>query len=269
MTIFLSNILNYYLYELWQDFGDKRMKNFKLFSDGPYIVITILCVYLLSVLKILPNYMKNRKPFKIKALIRCFNVLMILIHVFYFIFEIKKLNYGLELLDFSIPSDEEISPEIEHELKLHYFYHIKILIELFVTVFFVLRKKDRQMNFYHLYHHFIIAFGSWLAIWFRFNSKPIKLFILLNSFEHAILYSYYTFSTFGPKIQDYLIWKKLTLQLQCIQFLILVIYGVITKLLGIQYPKILYNFAITNVVLFLLVYTKLYINSYSKTKKIL
>jgi hypothetical protein len=266
ITEFSSHSLKYYLFQYWRDFGDRRVKRFYLYSDGPYIMFIILAIYLSLVLKILPNFMKSRPPFKLQTIIQCYNIFLVSINAFYFTFSLRSLNYGLELLDFSIPSDEEFSPQIELEMNLFYFYFVSKLIDLMDTIFFSLRKKDNQITFLHIYHHFIMAFGAWLAGWFRFNVKPIKLFMLINSFIHTIMYSYYTLSTLGQKVQKYLWWKRYLTQLQLVQFAIFVIYGIFVKILDIKYPDILYYFTISNVVLFIYLFFSFYLKSYVKSE---
>jgi hypothetical protein len=259
---YLSNIFNYYLYQFWIDFGDKRVKKFKMFSDGPYILLIILFIYLALVTKIIPHLMKSRRALKLQIIIQCYNVLLVAINGFFFITALRSLNYGLELLDLSIPSDEETSPQIDHEMKIYYLYLMTKFIDLLETVFFALRKKDTQISFLHLYHHNLIAILAWIAFWFRFNMKPNKLFILINSFIHTIMYSYYTLSTMGPKVHKYLWWKKYLTQLQLVQFVILGIYGIFVKLLNIPYPEPLYYFAQLNTPIFFYMFFDFYINSY-------
>lgn len=42
-----------------------------------------------------------------------------------------------------------------------WWYLIAKVIELFDTVFFVLRKKQNQVSFLHVYHHSIMVFFTW------------------------------------------------------------------------------------------------------------
>lgn len=47
----------------------------------------------------------------------------------------------------------------------HGYYLIKI-VDLLDTIFFVLRKKNNQVTFLHIYHHAIMVFGCYLYIKF-------------------------------------------------------------------------------------------------------
>lgn len=44
-----------------------------------------------------------------------------------------------------------------------YYYMCKI-IELLDTVFFILRKKDNQVTFLHMYHHTIMPICAWIGV---------------------------------------------------------------------------------------------------------
>jgi hypothetical protein len=256
------NNLTYYFYQFWIDFGDRRMKSFLIYSSGPYVPITISIIYLYLVMKFIPNLMKSREAFKLQAVIKSYNIILMTINAFYFIFALRLLNYGIELLDMSIPSDEENSPNIQIEMKLLYFYHITKLIDYIETIFFALRKKTNQISFLHLYHHIFMVLLTWIGLWYRFNSKPGKLFILVNSFVHVVMYSYYFLSSFGPKIHKYLWWKKYITQLQMIQFVILGIYGAFAEILGTPYPKLLKHMVQAQIILFFYMFYDFYNKSY-------
>jgi len=259
---YLMNNLNYYSHQFWIDFGDRRVKSFLIFSSGPYVPITISIIYFCLVMKFIPNFMKSREPFKLQAVIKSYNIILMAINTFYFIFMLRLLNYGIELLDMSIPSDEENSPNIQIEMKILYFYHITKVIDYIETIFFALRKKTNQISFLHLYHHISIVLLSWIGVCYRFNSKPGKLFVLINSFVHVVMYSYYFLSSFGPKIQKYLWWKKYITQLQLIQFVILGIYGAFVELLDIPYPKLLKHIVQAQVFIFFYMFYNFYNKSY-------
>lgn len=119
------------------------------------------------------------------------------------------------------------------------------IIEL--QAFFVLRKKNNQVTFLHVYHHAAMPFWYWLGAKFVpggestvlflvgnvylsvFYSKcmfPLLFFLIvitgylvvsLNSFIHTIMYTYYLLAAFGPSMQKYLWWKKYMTKLQLVR----------------------------------------------------
>lgn len=83
-------------------------------------------------------------------------------------------------------------------------------------VFFVLRKKDKQVTFLHLYHHTVMPMISWGAT--KYYPGGHGSFIgMINSFVHIIMYTYYLLSAFGPRVQPYLWWKKYITTMQLVR----------------------------------------------------
>jgi len=252
----------YYLTDFWRNFGDRRVQSFPMFSNGPNILIIILITYLALVTKVIPDFMKSREPFKLEAVVRGHNIVLVISNAFFFIITLGFLNYGTKLFDISIPSDEENSAQIQYELIVDYFYYTTRLIELLDTIFYALRKKQNKITFLHLYHHTQNAFFTWLAIWYRFNMRVNRFFALINSFVHFNVYLYCFLASFSRKIQRNFHWKKYIIQLELIQFVILGIYGVIIEILGVPYPKVLKYAALVQCSVFLYLFSNFYLNRY-------
>lgn len=75
------------------------------------------------------------------------------------------------------------------------------------TIFFVLRKKQNQISFLHLYHHS----GMVAVTYFGAKYLPgghLAFLGFMNAIVHLIMYSYYFLSAMGPQMQKYLWWKK-------------------------------------------------------------
>ncbi|XP_017766135.1 PREDICTED: elongation of very long chain fatty acids protein 4-like isoform X2 [Eufriesea mexicana] len=131
----------------------------------PLIVLSI--IYLYFVLKAGPNYMKDRKPYSLARFIQLYNI-----------FQIMTDNLELSIM------------------YLKAFDYIE-------TVLFVLRKKQRQISFLHLYHHITTVHFSWLMIKYYIPGIYL-LFGMINCSVHVMMYTYYFFSSFGPSIQKIL-----------------------------------------------------------------
>lgn len=114
-------------------------------------------------------------------------------------------------------------------------YYIAKITELLDTVFFVLRKKDRQISFLHMYHHTLMPVCAFIGVKYfagKFNlkifhrilhyeTKPLQgghgtLLGFINSFIHIVMYAYYLLAAMGPRIQKYLWWKKYITVLQIV-----------------------------------------------------
>lgn len=69
-----------------------------------------------------------------------------------------------------------------------YCYFLAKLLDLFDTVFFVLRKKTNQISFLHLYHHSLTFVSAWYYLKYMVFEVESGIFIgLLNSFVHILM----------------------------------------------------------------------------------
>ena len=94
------------------------------------------------------------------------------------------------------------------------FYLSKVL-DFCDTAFIVLRKKDRQLSFLHVFHHTSIFLVYYLQVAVAYNGDGY-LSIVLNSVVHLMMYSYYgliaAFPGYSPP------WKHWVTKLQMGQF---------------------------------------------------
>lgn len=146
-----------------------------------------------------------------------------------------------------------------------YMYFICKLIELLDTVFFVLRKKDRQISFLHLYHHFMMPICGWIGSKF-FAGGHVTLLGLINSFVHIFMYTYYMLTAFGPHMQKYLWWKKYLTTMQIVQFVIIFLQNLRVLFTTCNFPKPLTFLLVLNSGIFFYMFSSFYINNYIKTK---
>ena len=132
-----------------------------------------------------------------------------------------------------------------------WWYYFSKIIELLDTVFFILRKKNNQISFLHVYHHSTMVPLWWIGVkWYAggscklsessfltcfFNhpltypptcplSPSLTLSLsaaffsaMLNSGIHVIMYSYYFLSAFGPGVRRFLWWKKYLTMMQLVR----------------------------------------------------
>ncbi|XP_046863671.1 elongation of very long chain fatty acids protein 4-like isoform X2 [Xenia sp. Carnegie-2017] len=106
-----------------------------------------------------------------------------------------------------------------HEsLKLPMFvYWLTKWIELFDTVLMILRHKERQISFLHVYHHCSVLILSDMA-YHSYQWPPVGFVLCMNSFVHVFLYMYYGQSALFPGERPW--WKRRLTQLQILQFLV-------------------------------------------------
>lgn len=75
------------------------------------------------------------------------------------------------------------------------------IIDLVETVIFVLRKRNRQISFLHLYHHISTVMLAWVFSRKYIDERTVFL-PLMNCGVHVVMYTYYFISTFGPNIRN-------------------------------------------------------------------
>jgi hypothetical protein len=100
-------------------------------------------------------------------------------------------------------------------------YYISKGIELFDTIFMIIRKRFTQITFLHVFHHSSMFFFWWVVLtWVPVRSSiDFRLkFILfqsgqawfgpfMNSIVHILMYSYYGLSVI-PALRGKLWWKR-------------------------------------------------------------
>lgn len=143
--------------------------------------------------------MKNRNPYNLKWLLAAYNLAQV-VACFYLIIGI--LNIDLDAIHFwkCQSVDYKTNTKAMALLTMTYRTFLLKIIELVETVFFVLRKKQNQVSKLHVYHHTSTATLGWIMV--KYSGGGMVLFsIVLNSFVHIIMYSYYFAALFGPDVQ--------------------------------------------------------------------
>lgn len=90
------------------------------------------------------------------------------------------------------------------------------VFDFFDTFFMIVRRNFRQISFLHVYHHTTIFVIYWLNIRANYDGD-IYLTIVLNSFIHLVMYSYYFLTTFNVTVPKPI--KALITNMQMIQFI--------------------------------------------------
>ncbi|CAG9785325.1 unnamed protein product [Diatraea saccharalis] len=230
-------------------------------NPGP--VLMILAGYLLLVLKIGPAFMRKREAYKLTGVLAFYNAFQVLLSVYLF------LKYFFALVEFGlVPKTCYMAQESARKKILLYIwlYFAAKLSELLDTVFFVLRKKDKQVTFLHLYHHSIMMIGTWLIL--KYSPSQTLIFIgATNSLVHVVMYTYYGLAVFGPKFEKYLKWKKYITTMQLVQFVSIIFqYLLSVKYCDCPPSKGLVTCIALNTMFFFVLFLNFYRKSYKKSK---
>jgi hypothetical protein len=151
-------------------------------------------------------------------------------------------------------------------LMVGYCFYISKLIDFLDTVFFVLRKKNNQITFLHLYHHTIMPLSVWSV--FRFICGGQASFpTTFNSFVHVVMYFYYLLAAMGPAVQKYLGWKKYLTKFQMAQFVLVALHSSQLLFSGCHFPIAYFWTTVVQAVPFFLLFRNFHNQAYSKKRK--
>ncbi|CAG9115724.1 unnamed protein product [Plutella xylostella] len=211
------------------------------FMSSPVPILALLLAYLLFVLVIGPKLMEKRRAFELNSVLIIYNVFQVIVAAY--------LVYRI-IIDI-------------------WLYLATKVTELMDTVFFVLRKKNKQITFLHLYHHSAMVFTTWAFLKYAPSDNVIYIGFS-NSLVHVFMYTYYALSAVGPEAVKYLFWKKYMTSLQMIQFVSMFVHYLISLMYSECPPsKGVAVFFVLHILFFLYLFANFYSQSYNKNKKLI
>lgn len=137
------------------------------------------------------------------------------------------------------------------------------LVDLMDTVFFVLRRKQNQITFLHVYHHMSVVLLALLYVRYTF-SEHVPILVFLNSFVHVFMYGYYFLAALGPEMQKRLWWKRYITSMQLLQFVLLLIVMAVALALNCNVNKTTAIITIFYVSYFLYLFGRFYKRTYKE-----
>lgn len=258
MALYDNKFTEYYNY-IFTDLADPRTNDWPLISS-PVPGLTILAAYLYFVLSWGPRYMANRKPYKLERTLIVYNFIQVIVSTYIF-YEGAFAGWFAHYSWKCQPVNFSNTPDGIREARGVYLYFLAKISELLDTVFFVLRKKERQISFLHLYHHTVMPMISWGAT--KYYPGGHGTFIgTINSFVHIIMYAYYLLSALGPQVQKYLWWKKHITNMQMIQFCMAFLHSSQLLWNDCGYPRWSVCFTMPNAIFFYFLFNNFYQKSY-------
>lgn len=230
--------------------------------SSPYPVIAIVIAYLVFVLKLGPEYMKDKNPLNIKPAILVYN----LFQTCFNFFMVQKMftisgalsylwNYGCH------PMDPAVNPYYIYLAETAWFFFISKVLDLLDTVFFILRKKNSHVTFLHVYHHANMVMVTWAYLKYIKGEQGVVVG-WINALVHTVMYAYYFLSALGPEIQKYLWWKRYITRMQMVQFVVIIVYMVWLLMAKCDMPHVFTYFLIFQGGTFLVLFANFYIQSY-------
>ncbi|GAB6032928.1 hypothetical protein CHUAL_012123 [Chamberlinius hualienensis] len=250
---------------IWQ-YRDTRgddPKYWLLQSIKPIIFFTTL-YYLMVIYG--PKWMKNRKPMNLKFFVFVYNIAISILNLYIFL-ELAIYSTRLKYNWLCEPIRTSREPEEMRLLDSAYYYLVSKVFEFLDTFFIIVRKKNNQLSFLHVYHHSSMLVLCWiLGRWFPGGNSFLAA--MINALIHVVMYSYYGLSVLGPKVTKFLWWKRYITILQLIQFMIGFAIGVNMVIYGCDIPKGLQYLCILYTLSYIILFGQFYVTAYIHTRPV-
>ena len=241
------------------DLRDPRVDSWPLMSSI-WTSILICVMYFLVVKVFGKKFMEKRNPYAIKEIMIAYNLFQTIFSFWMFkeswkFFVTGTYSWHCEPVDYSN------NPQSEAMLRLAWWFFFSKFIDMFDTIFFVVRKKFNHVSFLHVFHHGTMPIICWWGP--RYVGGGQTAFgPFLNSGVHMVMYLYYLLSSLGPQIQKYLWWKKYITILQLIQFFVVFFHSLQPFFFECSYPKPAAAMFTVSSVTFFVLFTAFYKKAY-------
>nr|XP_012221664.1 PREDICTED: elongation of very long chain fatty acids protein 7-like [Linepithema humile] len=219
MAVIIRELVKWYKY-INEDLPDPR-NNDRFMLSSPWPTVTLLGFYIYFVLDRGPRFMARRQPFKLDRILQLYDLLQILLNAYLF-YKALVLAWLRDYSYFCEPIDYSHTPRATEIAKMVWVYFMIKNLDLLETVFFILRKKENQVSFLHVYHHIAMVMATWIAAKF-IPGGHVTFLGLLNTFVHIIMYTHYLLTSMKVNTNA---WKKYITQLQLIQFFMIILHQI-------------------------------------------
>ncbi|KAK7888910.1 hypothetical protein WMY93_024470 [Mugilogobius chulae] len=227
---------------------DPRIKS-NLLMESPVPMTIILLCYLFFVLYLGPRIMANRKPFQLKEAMIVYNFILVGLSI-YIVYEFMMSGWATTYTWRCDAIDTSNSPQA-------------------LRIFFVLRKKQGQITFLHIFHHSFMPWTWWWGVGYAPGGMG-SFHAMVNSSVHVIMYFYYGLSAAGPRFQKFLWWKKYMTAIQLTQFVLVSLHATQWYFMdscGYQFPIIIHLIWMYGTFFFVL-FSNFWIQAYVKGKRL-
>ncbi|XP_017277851.1 elongation of very long chain fatty acids protein 1a isoform X1 [Kryptolebias marmoratus] len=201
---------------------DARVKDYPL-MQSPIQMTSILVAYIFFSVYVGPRMMANRKPFGLNRAMITYNLCMVSLNA-YIVYEFMMSGWATTFTWRCDLIDPSTSPQALRMVRVAWLFYFSKFIELLDTVFFVLRKKQSQITFLHVFHHSFMPWSWWWGVTLTPAGGMGSFHAMVNAAVHVIMYTYYGLSAAGPRFQKYLWWKKHMTAIQLTQFVLISVH---------------------------------------------
>ncbi|CAH1401415.1 unnamed protein product [Nezara viridula] len=236
------------------------------FHHMAFVVISYLLIVRYG-----PKLMSGRRPYSLKGIIMVYNLVQVAINGY--IVYLTCTRWGIRILGVWKHICEPIGGTAGYSesdelvfVKIIYIYYLTKLLDLLDTVFFILRKKQSQITFLHLFHHSSMVVNMWLSM-DLIREQIISVFGLINVIVHAVMYTYYLLAVLGPSVRKYLWWKNYITKMQMAQFVIILSLLAKMRIYNCKSKVLFWPLWSFTVAIYFILFINFYINTYKKSNK--
>jgi elongation of very long chain fatty acids protein 4 len=212
---------------------DMRIADYPFVSTSLKPLLTYVFSYFIFVIYG-KKFMANRQPFNIPwQVLFVYNMSLVVLSVHIvrrLLMGALEQNYNwicADLLSTMEPGEEKIINGL-------WFYYISKGIEFLDTVWMVLRKRNKQITFLHVFHHSSMLCIEWL-VFISIPGGQLWFGACFNSCVHVIMYFYYGLATV-PALKGSLWWKKYLTYFQLCQFISVLVHSIVGIFYGCKFP---------------------------------
>ncbi|UJR23817.1 hypothetical protein I4U23_026793 [Adineta vaga] len=243
--------------------GDVRVRDWLMMQSViPTVIITVIYVCAIVFGRV---WMKTQNPFELRHFMFIYNIIQVILCT-YITFEATYIWINNRYSLLCEPVDYSNGKDAMRACNVSWWYFMMKLVDLIDTIIFVLRKKDNQITFLHVYHHLTMVFFGWYGTTYVPGGQSLFI-VIINSFIHVVMYAYYGLSACGKNIQKYLWWKRYLTQAQIAQFIMVITHSSVNLITPCNYPKIFDVSFIFYGITILVLFSNFYLQSYMKKGK--
>lgn len=206
--------------------------------------------------------MHTREPFGLKTYMIVYNLYQTILNAWWCYAVVRQVNhdYGGRWFESIAAAPDRRAAGFNLGFIIWIHYNNK-MVEMLDTVFMVLRKKEKQVSFLHVYHHVLILW-AWFTVC-HFGAGGASYFGgLMNSGIHVCMYSYYLLRLLNIPCP----WKSHLTKAQLLQFCICMVHSWYNLYVGL-YPRWLSCFQMFVMANMLVLFMDFYRNAYGQGGK--
>ena len=138
-------------------------------------------------------------------------------------------------------------------------------IELLDTMFIILKGKNNQLTFLHIYHHSSMFTVWWIGAKFVPGGSAVSG-AFVNCLVHVLMYFYYALSTLKCCHRVLQPWKRRLTILQMIQFTVGIVLGLNSIITGCSFTRWMQYVFVAYAASFLILFLQFYVRTYRINK---